>query len=196
MNIPTADTEVREQSARTCADAASEVNRVSRAAGLSGLSAELAAEGPVPMVGLSAVDAETAVEIARLIRRGTKRAYKTVDALRAVFDSRGVNVPDLDLHQGQVQLGDVSVDTADALARLLGAPPQAIEVGDGEWPEAQQIADRLRAAFKTATGGGFLDPTVHPDCLRCGALIGLSLQAIDLRSARRLLAALRSGGLT
>ncbi|MET9553618.1 hypothetical protein [Streptomyces sp. NPDC006645] len=196
MNIPTADTDVREQSARTCADAAFEVNRVSRAAGLSGFSAELTVEGPVPMVALSAVDAETAVEIAQLIRKGTKRAYKTVDALRAVFDSHGLDVPDLDLDQGQVQLGDVSVSTADALARFLGAPPQDIKVGDGEWPEAQQTADRLRAAFKTVTGGGFLDPTVHPDCLRCGALVGLSLDAIDLRSARRLLVALRSGGPT
>ncbi|MFJ5029521.1 hypothetical protein ACIQB5_15660 [Streptomyces sp. NPDC088560] len=152
-------------------------------------------DGPREYVDLGRVSPETAAELARLIQRSMRRAYRTVDSLRAVFEARGLAVPGLAVWDGRIDLGDVSIETADRLACLLGAPPQpGSRMELSEWSEAHEVVDRLGDAFKTATRGGFLDLLFHPDCLRCDALAAVRLGSIPVKSARRLATAIESGG--
>ncbi|MEV7085914.1 hypothetical protein AB0O07_08470 [Streptomyces sp. NPDC093085] len=167
-----------------------ELDNVLRAAGLR-VSTKVPSEGSLLM--LSPFDAATAIELTRLIRQGMKRTYRIVEALRTLLGGHGLEAPGICVDRGKIRLGDVSVPTADRLACLLGAPPQDIRVDLTEWPEAQQVIDRLGSAFKTATGGGFLDPLFHPDCLRCDEIAAVELGSIDVRTARRLVAVLRFG---
>ncbi|WP_405616699.1 hypothetical protein OG292_24160 [Streptomyces sp. NBC_01511] len=51
----------------------------------------------------------------------TTSVHETADALRAASRERGLDVPGLSVVQGKVDLGDVTLTTADRLARLLGA---------------------------------------------------------------------------
>ncbi|MEV0780912.1 hypothetical protein [Streptomyces sp. NPDC050428] len=97
----------------------------------------------------------------------TTSVHETADGLRAALRAHGLDVPGLCVEQDKVGLGDITVTTADRLARLLGAPAQPVERNLEEWPEAPQVMRRLGAAFKTATGGGFLDLYFHHDCVRC-----------------------------
>lgn len=87
-------------------------------------------------------------------------------------------------------LGDVTVTTADRLASLLGAPARDVERNLEEWPEARQVMRRLGAAFRAATGGGFLDLYFHHDCIRCDSDAALTLGPIKLPEAQRLLSSL------
>ncbi|TXL90456.1 hypothetical protein [Streptomyces sp. IB2014 016-6] len=112
------------------------------------------------------------------------------DALRTALRTHGLHVPGLSVEQGAVHLGDVTVTTADRLARLLGAPVQETRRNLDEWPEARLVMRRLGAAFKTVTGGGFLDLYFHHDCVRCDRDAAVTLSPISLREAQRLLSAL------
>ncbi|MFC8076158.1 hypothetical protein ACFUN8_11550 [Streptomyces sp. NPDC057307] len=119
--------------------------------------------------------------------------HETADALRAALREHGLDLPGLSVEQGKVSLGDVTATTADRLARLLGAPVQKVERNLAEWPEAQQVMRRLGAAFRTATGGGFLDLYFHHDCVRCDRDAALTLGPINQHDAQRLLSSLSRG---
>ncbi|WP_329388667.1 hypothetical protein [Streptomyces sp. NBC_01716] len=116
---------------------------------------------------------------------------ETTDALRAAFRQHGLAVPGLSAVGGTVELGEVTVATADRLACLLGAPVQRVERNLEEWPEVRQVMRRLGAAFTAATGGGFLDLYFHHDCVRCDRDAALALSRINAQAAQRLLVALR-----
>ncbi|MFI6695506.1 hypothetical protein ACIBLA_27910 [Streptomyces sp. NPDC050433] len=103
------------------------------------------------------------------------------------------SIPGLSVVGGTVELGEVTVATADRLACLLGAPVQTVERNLEEWPEVRQVMRRLGAAFTAVTGGGFLDLYFHHDCVRCDSDATLAVSPIDAQAARGLLAALRSG---
>ncbi|MEV0776703.1 hypothetical protein ACIBLA_37035 [Streptomyces sp. NPDC050433] len=120
----------------------------------------------------------------------TTSLHETVAALRTALREHGLDVPELTAEHGKIALGDITLTTADRLARLLGAPAQKVERSLEEWPEAQQLMRRLGAAFKAATGGGFLDLYFHHDCVRCDSDAALTLSLIDLPEARRLLSSL------
>lgn len=95
------------------------------------------------------------------------------------------------MEQDSISLGDITVTTADRLARLLGAPEQQVERNLEEWPEARQVMRRLGAAFNAVTGGGFLDLYFHPDCVRCDRDAVVTPGPINAPEARRLLDCLR-----
>ncbi|MFI6081547.1 hypothetical protein ACIBBB_11335 [Streptomyces sp. NPDC051217] len=122
----------------------------------------------------------------------TTPVQETTDTLRAAFRQHDLAVPGLSVVRGKVELGEVTVPTADRLACLLGAPAQTVERNLEEWPEVRQVMRRLGAAFAAVTGGGFLDLYFHHDCVRCDSDAALALSPIDAQAARGLLAALRS----
>ncbi|MGW3199230.1 hypothetical protein ACWDBD_32625 [Streptomyces sp. NPDC001118] len=147
---------------------------------------------PTQYVELGKVTPETAVELARMIRTAMRRAYRTVNDLAAVFEAHGLDIPDLSLEDGAIKLGDVSVETADRLACLLGAPPQQESSLDlNEWTEAHKVMDRLFLASKTITRRGFVDVQFHPDCLRCNSDAAIGLGSITVKTAKRLATALQ-----
>lgn len=123
----------------------------------------------------------------------TPLVQETTDALRAAFRQHYLAVPGLSVVGGTVELGEVTVATADRLACLLGAPAMRVERNLEEWPEVRQVMRRLGAAFTAVTGGSFLDLYFHHDCIRCDSDAALTLSPIDAQAARGLLAALRSG---
>ncbi|MER6031866.1 hypothetical protein [Streptomyces sp. NPDC001851] len=177
----------------TTGEASNELNRAVRAAGLS-ISSMPDMDRPSEYVDLGAVAPETAVELARLIGKSMKRAFRTAEDLRTIFQAHQLNMPDPSVREGEIHLGDVPVETADHLARLLGAPLQPKSHLDfSEWPEAQKVLDRLSDAFNVATRGGFIDLTFHPDCLRCDEVAAISLGSIPVKTARRLVDALQFG---
>ncbi|MEU9750939.1 hypothetical protein [Streptomyces niveus] len=114
----------------------------------------------------------------------------TTDTLRITLRAQGLDVPGLSVEQDSVSLGDITVTTADRLARLLGAPEQQVERNLEEWPEARQVMRRLGAAFNAVTGGGFLDLYFHPDCVRCDRDAAVTLGPIKTAEVQRLLASL------
>ena len=120
----------------------------------------------------------------------TTPIHETADALRAAMREHDLDVPGLSVEQGRVSLGDVTVTTADRLAHLLGAPVQKVERNLAEWPEARQVMRRLGAAFKAATGGGFLDLYFHHDCVRCDRDAAVTLGPIKLTEAQQLVSSL------
>ncbi|WP_329383381.1 hypothetical protein [Streptomyces sp. NBC_01716] len=117
----------------------------------------------------------------------TTSASETADALRALLREHGLDVPGLSVIEDKVGPGDITVATGDRLARLLGAPAQEAGRSLEEWPEARQVMRRLGAAFRTVTGGGFLDLYFHPECVRCDRDAALALSPVGLPEARRLL---------
>lgn len=168
-------------------DAAFELGQAFRAAGLPSLSAVPTTERGTPKIALSAIDPETAAEVARLIRKALTRTHKVADALRSTAETLGLDLPELHVENKKVSVGGLSLPTADRLARLLGAPDR----DPGTAIEAQNVADRLRTAFKNATGGVLrIDHPEHPHS-RSGSL---SLKAIDVNTARRVVMALQFGG--
>ncbi|MFD4111829.1 hypothetical protein ACFWSJ_00025 [Streptomyces niveus] len=94
------------------------------------------------------------------------------------------------MEQNRISLGDITVATADRLARLLGAPEPQVERNLEEWPEARQVMRRLGAAFRVVTGGGFLDLYFHPDCVRCDRDAVVAAGPINAPEARRLVSRL------
>ncbi|WP_329386036.1 hypothetical protein [Streptomyces sp. NBC_01716] len=168
--------------------AACELGHAFRAAGLGALSVVPMTDRGTPKIALSAIDPETAVEVARLIRKALTRTHKVADSLRSAFEAHDLDLPDLGVENNKVSIGHVSLPAADRLARLLGEPDR----DPGSAIGAQTIADRLRTGFKRATGGvlrieDIEDPRYHR------GRAGLSLKAIDVNAARRLLMALQFG---
>ncbi|WP_261951650.1 hypothetical protein [Streptomyces nigrescens] len=176
------------------ATAASALERELRAAGLSGLRPALGGDDEEPHVTLNGIDAVTAAELARLLRKGMRRTYKIASDLHAALLSHGLeDFPTPYVHNASIHLGDVSVSTADRLALILGAPPQPDLPDLPDWPEAQQVYERLNTAFVKATRGGFMDMHLHPYCQRCDHDPAITLGELKVRTARRLVTALQYG---
>ncbi|MFE2292729.1 hypothetical protein [Streptomyces sp. NPDC059452] len=156
--------------------AAAELRAALREAGLHVGAAD--GEGNVRLGPLEASDAR---QLARLIRTGTKRTLKAARTLREICEAYGIDLPELRVRQGRITLGTCQLDDAVRLARLLGASSPGPDA-----PDADTVRDLLAQAFPAATGGGALDVSVRqeaPDTVELGA--------IDARTARRLIGALR-----
>ncbi|WP_329383403.1 hypothetical protein [Streptomyces sp. NBC_01716] len=117
----------------------------------------------------------------------TTLIHETADALRTALRDHGLDLPGLSVEQDRIRLGDITVTTADRLARLLGAPVQPVVRNLEEWPEARQVMRRLGSAFRTVTEGSFLDLYFHHDCVRCDRDAAMALGPIQLPEAQRLL---------
>ncbi|MFE5664887.1 hypothetical protein ACFQ7W_13275 [Streptomyces niveus] len=120
----------------------------------------------------------------------TALVHEAADTLRDTLRAHGLDVPGLSVEQDRISLGDITVATADRLARLLGAPEPQVERNLEEWPEARQVMRRLGAAFKVVTGGGFLDLYFHPDCVRCDRDAVVAAGPVNAPEARRLVSRL------
>ncbi|QEU93367.1 hypothetical protein [Streptomyces kanamyceticus] len=174
------------------AQAASALDRELRAAGLASLQPVLDDDRETPYVRLNRIDAVTAAELARLLHKGMRSAYKVVSDLRAAVRAHGLeDFPVPYVYCTKIHLGDIPVATADRLALLLGAPPQPGLADVPDWPEARQVFDRLNSAFAEATRGGFMDMYLHPYCQRCDGDPAISLGELQVRTARRLVTALQ-----
>ncbi|NEA53564.1 hypothetical protein G3I60_05185 [Streptomyces sp. SID13666] len=189
---PSADTmpDVRTQTWQ----AASELGEIFRAVGINVSRVVVNDDDDrAPFINLGTVDAAAGFELARRIRKSMKPLLQTANALQAAFIAHELEVPAPIIYHGKIILGNISVPDTDRLACLLGAPSQEEVVDLTQWPEAQQVVDRLGDAFKKATRGGFLDPKFHPECLRCQEDAAIQLGTIDARTARRLASALEFG---
>ncbi|WP_172387956.1 hypothetical protein [Streptomyces sp. MNP-20] len=173
---------------RAAGSASLDLHHACAAAGLS-LSALPSIERP-GQVEIGLVSPETAVTLTRMIRRTIKDALRASERLRAVFLARGLDMSDPYVRQGQIVLGEISLTAADRLTGLLGGPQPDPDTELSYWPEAQLLLARFCEAFKQATGGGFIDPEFHPDCLRCNAEALITLGSIPVVTARRLARAL------
>ncbi|MFJ8847212.1 hypothetical protein ACIRFF_30435 [Streptomyces cyaneofuscatus] len=163
------------------AGAAAELRTALREAGL-----HVGAAGADDHVQLSPLKASDARQLARLIRTGTKRTLKAARALREICEAYGVGLPEMRVRQGRITLGACRIDDAFRLARLLGASSPGPDAPDADVPDADVVRELLAQAFPAATGGGTLDVSVReeaPDVVELGAL--------DARTARRLIGALR-----
>lgn len=192
--LPAANEYLGKQDApqETC-DATAVLSEVLMDAGLTMLKPMFHSDERGTYVQLDKIDAGQAVELARLVRKGMKRSYQTALDLRAAAQAHGLHdFPSPFVQHAKIRLGDVSVTTADRLACLLGAPPQPEKKDITEALEAEHVVDRLAAAFGKATRGGFMDLTYHPYCQRCGGDPAITLGALEVETARRLVKALGS----
>lgn len=124
--------------------------------------------------------------LARLIRTGTKRTLKTARALREICAGHRIELPGLRVRQGRITLGPVRVEDAARLARVLGAvPPPAARPAPPAGTDAAFVGALLGHAFPEATGST-LSVSVREEAPGL-----LDLGAIDARTARRLVRALR-----
>ncbi|MFJ2247486.1 hypothetical protein ACIQ9I_03000 [Streptomyces sp. NPDC094461] len=184
----------RESAYQETIKAVSTLDRQLRAAGLGSLGPELDDEGGTLRIRLCRIDASTAAELTRLLRKGLRGAYKVASDLHAALRAHDLEgFPEPQVYEGEIRLGEVSVSTADRLALILGAPPQPELVEDPDWPEAQQVYERLDTAFKKATSGGFMDMYLHPYCQRCNGDPAIALGHLTVPTARRFLTALQYG---
>ncbi|MEU4179739.1 hypothetical protein [Streptomyces sp. NPDC026589] len=158
-----------------------ELRAALREAGLNvGAAEEHEAEAP-GRVRIGTLDPADARQLARLIRTGTKRTLKAARSLREICEAHRIGLPGLRVRQGRITLGTIHVDDAARLARLLGAVRPTMER-----PDHDTVRAMLGQAFPEATGGGALPVSVRED-----APDTLELGAIDARTARRLISALR-----
>lgn len=160
------------------AGAATELRAALREAGL-----PVGATGSDDYVQLGTLRASDARQLARLIRTGTKRTLKAARVLREICGAYGVDLPDLRVRQGRITLGACRVDDAVRLARLLGASSPGPDAPDAD---ADAVRVLLAEAFSAATGGGALDVSVREEAPNV-----VELGALDARTARRLIGALR-----
>ncbi|AJC58579.1 hypothetical protein GZL_06006 [Streptomyces sp. 769] len=145
----------------------------------------------MPYVRLNGINTAAADELTQLLRKAMRGTYKVAAQLRAAVRAHGLDdFPEPTVYDSKIHLGDVSIATADKLACVLGAPPQAELAETPDWPEAQQVANRLDVAFKKATGGGFMDQYLHPYCRRCDCDPAIELGDLTKGTARRLVKAL------
>lgn len=156
--------------------AAAEVRTALREAGLN-----VGATGDEDHVQLGPLRPADARQLARLIRTGTKRTLKAARALREICEAYRIDLPELRVRHGRITLGTCRLDDAVRLARLLGASSPGPDT-----PDANDVQVLLAQAFSAATGGGAVDVSVRQD-----APDAVELGAIDARTARRLIGALR-----
>lgn len=163
-------------------------------AGLGNIRPVLDHEKDVPYIKLHGIDAEQATRLEHLVRKGMDENYLLADELRRAVLAHGLDgfpVPQV-CGKKKIALGEVSIHTADRLACILGAPPgpELAEIPD--WPESNEVYDRLNASFKAATDGAFMDMHLHTYCQRCDGDPAIELVAITVDIARRFVKALQS----
>ncbi|UYB39262.1 hypothetical protein SLV14_001738 [Streptomyces sp. Je 1-4] len=149
-------------------------------------------------IGLRAIDVREAEELARLIGKGMRSAHKTADRLRRTFLAHDLDMADPTVSDDQIGLGELSVPVAERLAVLLGTPQQDLNASyDENDPDGSvyhhKVGDRLCDAFRAVTGEKLIDFYVHHDCIRCDGEAAITLGRVNVKGARRLLRALRSG---
>ncbi|MFF3976621.1 hypothetical protein [Streptomyces sp. NPDC001828] len=177
------------------ADAAQDLDRVLRAAGLGDLRSRLVQEeGEQAHISLNDIDAGTATELSRLIQKSMRRAYKAASALRDALRAHGLSdALEPRVHNAAIQLGELSISDADRLAVALGAPPQPDLPDVPDWPDAAQVYDRLDRVLTKATRGGFVDMRQLAYCERCDQEPAIALGTVQVNTARRLATALQFG---
>uniref|UniRef100_UPI003F493F4F hypothetical protein n=1 Tax=Streptomyces sp. CA-136453 TaxID=3240050 RepID=UPI003F493F4F len=118
-------------------------------------------------------------------------------ALHTTFRDRGLGKSEVhfepDVHQLKITLGDISPLAAATIASALDGAPLPDDLNEcPDYPELEQITDRLVAAVKTATSAGFVDIEAIPYCTRCCEGPVVKLADLTLDEAQQLIAALRS----
>ncbi|MFD7499570.1 hypothetical protein [Streptomyces sp. NPDC059850] len=147
----------------------------------------------IAQVQMGLADHRSVLRLAELIHEGNRPLYEAESELRAAFTQHALDVPDLFVSGGQFRLGAITVETADRLASLLGAPQQATGGDLDSWSEGQRATERLAAAVEKATGE-FHHIEYHPACTRsggCNVDAAVDLASISVRTARRVADALR-----
>lgn len=170
-----------------------ELREVMAAAGLPVPQLTVTDDGLMSVIEISASAHPQARTLAALLRKGLKSAFVAESALRDTLHSHGLDVPELTVRDRMVHLGTMTVATAEALARSLGAPPYQPKGAIEEWPQAQHVRTRLRDAVNKVTGRtAVLDIHVHPDCLRCDQDAAMEMSSnLHPQEARKLATALR-----
>ncbi|HEY8985327.1 MAG TPA: hypothetical protein VIU15_37845 [Streptomyces sp.] len=143
-------------------------------------------------VDLGEVTLETALELAELIQQGLEQAHRTAEDLWGVFEAHGLEMPVPFVTDLKIHLGDVSLDTADHLAFLLGAPRWS-DPSLSDEARGRKTTDRLTAAFAGAVDGAGLDVHFHPGCRRCDEESAISLGPLSVQHAHRLAHVLQFG---
>ncbi|MEV6565928.1 hypothetical protein [Streptomyces kronopolitis] len=175
-------------------DAAFTLYQALEDAGLGNIRPVLDHEKDVPYIKLHGIDAVQATQLEHLVRKGMDENYLLADELRRAVlahDLDGFPVPQV-CGTTKIALGEISIHTADRLACILGAPPGPELAETPDWPESNEVYDRLSAAFKAATDGGFMDMHLHSYCRRCDGDPAIELVAFTVDTARRFVKALQS----
>ncbi|MFF3786328.1 hypothetical protein [Streptomyces sp. NPDC001933] len=207
LDLPIADARPTEQSSswympyEETVAVRDDLHQVLAVAGISGLThVETHPRGGPPFMHLNHLAVSDIARLSSLLSEALREHFATADALLAAFRAHNLDadrtlpvpaVGDLSLF-----LGDVSVHTALALGTLLGAPPLFTKLADfPDYPESIAVMDRLHEAVKN-TAFGFMDVQLHPNCMKCGHAPSITLGALELGTAQRLVAALQSARVT
>ncbi|MGW2022006.1 hypothetical protein [Streptomyces decoyicus] len=164
-------------------------------AGLGEIRPVLDDEQDVPNIKLHGIDADAATRLGHLVRKGTDENYLLAEELRHALlahDLNGFPVPQV--CGAKIALGEVSIRTADRLACILGAPPgpELDEYESPDWPESNDVFDKLNAALKATDVGVFVGMWLHSYCRRCEGDSAIELGSIKVDVARRFVKALQS----
>ncbi|MDT0378410.1 hypothetical protein RM572_06395 [Streptomyces sp. DSM 42041] len=168
------------------------------AAGLSNVAVEhhdFAGETKLQLLNIDRADADALI---RLLQRPLEPARRAADAWNAAIAKHGLD----DLRTPRVgrqeftrvpvvDLGEASINTADRLARLLGArdgahPLDPAPDHTADWPEIEETTERLCAASRQTLGVVFVDVYAHPYCQRCGGLPAIRLGELPVEELKRL----------
>ncbi|MEK8146336.1 hypothetical protein NKH18_48980 [Streptomyces sp. M10(2022)] len=130
-------------------EAAEDLRRALRDAGIDTIGPRLEGSPDQPYVHMGELNAYEAAQLALLVRKGLHRVYRVAARLHETIRAHGLHdFPTPTVCRSRIQLGDVSVATADRLARLLGASPQANWWRFPTGPRAR----RLSNAFTSRSG--------------------------------------------
>ncbi|MER5617746.1 hypothetical protein [Streptomyces sp. NPDC002215] len=166
-------------------------------AGISGLThVETHPRGGPAFMHLKHLTVSDIARLSSLLSKALREHFATADALLAAFRAHNLDadptLPVPAVGDLSIFLGDVSVHTALALGTLLGAPPLFTKLADfPDYPESIAVMDRLHEAVKN-TAFGFMDVQLHPNCMKCGHTPSITLGALELGTAQRLVATLQS----
>lgn len=173
--------------------AAGALSQALDAAGLGGIRPVLDHEKDGACIKLHGINADAAIRLGHLVRVGTDENYLLAEELRIALLAHDLN--DFPVPQGcgaKIALGEVSIRTAERLACILGAPPGPELDESPDWPEANDVFDKLNAALKATDVGAFVDMWLHPYCRRCDGSTAIELGNIKVDVARRFVKALRN----
>ncbi|OIJ86420.1 hypothetical protein [Streptomyces colonosanans] len=159
------------------------------------LQVEAHPRGGPPVMHLERLDGTHTAALTARLHKGLREHFDTAGALHAAFRAHGLDagLPIPVVRGLRIRLGDATVHAALALGSLLGAAPVLTKLAEvPDYPESEQVMDRLHQAVK-ATTSGFMDVELHPNCMKCGHLPTITLGALELDTAKRLVTALRHG---
>ncbi|MFD7070643.1 hypothetical protein ACFV97_25810 [Streptomyces sp. NPDC059913] len=130
-------------------------------------------------VVLGTVTSDTVRELIGVLRQGLAKEYGIAAAIQDAVSAAGLKMTEPRLHDRQVNLGSVDLDTAWALAQLL-FPGDAV-TGPDEAPE--KFSNWLIGRLREVTGGGFLNAVFNSTCPRCGGEEEVEFGLISLDQA-------------